>query len=143
MYPLLLKGIHKRVAERTTADWLKRMNITEFANQRASFLSGGEKQKMAIARAMVLEPELLLLDEPTANLDGKTTREIEALLKELVSEGTRVIMATHDLSQVKRIATDVVFLHRGQLVEKQLVRDFFENPDSEKTKAFLRGDILE
>ena len=106
-------------------------------------MSGGEKQKLAIIRALITEPELLILDEPTTNLDGKAKREIEALLRSTSSLGTKIIMSTHDLGQAKRLADDVIFLYRGQIHECGRAAEFLQNPSTSEAAAFLRGDILE
>jgi len=109
----------------------------------ATRLSGGEKQKLALGRALIRQPRLLFLDEPCANLDGRSTREIEALLRDANAAGTRIVMTTHDLGQAKRLAGDALFLLNGKLHEQGAAAKFFDAPQRSETKAFLEGDIVE
>jgi len=131
-------------AERKTrvAQALQRFGLGERAGQPARLLSGGEQQRLAIARAWALRPELLFLDEPTSQLDPAATRQIEELLSRLVAEGITVMMSTHDLGQARRLADRVLFLHRGRLVEDALAKDFFAGPHSAEARAFLAGELL-
>lgn len=142
-YPLKLQKISK--AERTAIanDWLERINLSEAKDLEAVFLSGGEKQKLALARALVAKPEVLFLDEPTANLDGQSTREIETLIKDSIASGVRVIITTHDIGQGKRLANDIIFLYRGKLHEKGNADIFFEKPKTKEATSFLNGEIVE
>lgn len=142
-YPLLLIGTAKAEAKAKAGEWLERVHLEGAKDQRAADLSGGERQKMAIARALIRAPELLFLDEPCANLDGRATREIEELLQSTSASGTRVIMATHDFGQARRLASDVLFLHRGRLLEHTAADQFFEAPQTPQARAFLNGDIVE
>jgi tungstate transport system ATP-binding protein len=105
-------------------------------------LSGGEKQKLALGRALIRRPEVLFLDEPCANLDGRSTREIEALLIDAKEAGTRIIMTTHDLGQARRLASDVLFLVGGRLVEQGEAAGFFAAPGTAEAKLFLAGEIV-
>lgn len=124
------------------AQALQRFGLAERAAQPARLLSGGEQQRLAIARAWALRPELLFLDEPTSQLDPAATRQIEELLSGLVAEGITVMMSTHDLGQARRLADRVLFLHRGRLVEDALAKDFFAGPESAEARAFLAGELL-
>lgn len=142
-YPLTLKGMAKSKAREVAAEWLEKVHLTKALHQRAGDLSGGERQKMALVRALIRGPELLFLDEPCANLDGRATREIEEMLQVTNASGTRLIMATHDLGQAKRLATDVCFLHQGHLLEHTPAETFFNAPKSPQAQAFLNGDIVE
>ncbi len=142
-YPLQLVSTAKpEIAARVTA-WADRIGLGGALDQSAMRLSGGEKQKLALARALIREPEVLFLDEPCANLDGRSTREIEAILQEALTAGTRIIMATHDLGQVRRLADEVVFLHRGEILETGPAKAFLNAPVSAQAHAFLGGDIVE
>jgi tungstate transport system ATP-binding protein len=125
-----------------TTQALARFGLAERATQPARLLSGGEQQRLAIARAWALKPELLFLDEPTSQLDPAATRQIEELLTGLVAEGITVMMSTHDLSQARRLADRVLFLHRGRLVEDAPAKDFFTEPQSPEARAFLAGELL-
>ena len=106
-------------------------------------LSGGERQKLALARALIRSPEVLFLDEPCANLDGRSTREIEAILMEARRNGTQIVMATHDMGQARRFADAVAFLLRGRIHEFARADHFFKAPNTAEAAAFLKGDILE
>jgi tungstate transport system ATP-binding protein len=124
------------------AQALQRFGLAGRASQPARLLSGGEQQRLAIARAWALRPELLFLDEPTSQLDPAATRQIEELLSGLVAEGITVMMSTHDLGQARRLADRILFLHRGRLVEDALAKDFFASPHSAEACAFLAGELL-
>ncbi|MCI2399928.1 ATP-binding cassette domain-containing protein [Aliiroseovarius subalbicans] len=124
-------------------DWIVRVGLTEQARQPASSLSGGERQKMALARALIRAPQMLILDEPTAHLDGRSTREVEAILLDAVARDTRLVMSTHDMGQARRLGSDIVFLHQGQVFETGPATGFFTHPQTPEATAFLNGDILE
>jgi len=130
----------ERKARATQA--LQRFGLAERSSQPARLLSGGEQQRLAIARAWALRPELLFLDEPTSQLDPAATRQIEELLSGLVAEGITVMMSTHDLGQARRLADRVLFLHRGRLVEDTPAHEFFASPASAEARAFLAGELL-
>ena len=119
------------------------MGLKSVSNLNASFLSGGEKQKLAMARALACQPQVLFLDEPTANLDGSATREIEAILFTALRSGIRIVMTTHDTGQARRLADDVLFLYRGRLHENTKASVFFDSPQTAEAKAFLAGEIVE
>jgi tungstate transport system ATP-binding protein len=121
---------------------MARIGLDAFANTAATRLSGGERQKLAIARALIRKPQVLFLDEPCANLDGHTTREIEALLSETAAAGTRLIMATHDMGQARRLAGDVIFMLNGEICEHGAASDIMYAPQTPELKSFLQGDIV-
>jgi tungstate transport system ATP-binding protein len=104
-------------------------------------LSGGEQQRLALARAWALHPEVLFLDEPTANLDPGATREIERIIRAFDAAGTKIIMSTHNLGQARRLGDEVLFLHQGRLVERSPVERFFKQPASPEAAAFIRGEL--
>ncbi len=142
-YPLHLARRGKaEIAERVD-HWAERIGLVHRLDTRATRLSGGERQKLAIARALIRDPELLFLDEPCASLDGRSTREIETLLCAACDAGTRIVLVTHDLGQARRLATEAVFVHAGRVHESGASPDFFAQPSREKTRAFLNGDIIE
>lgn len=143
MYPLRLRGTARAVAQSMAEDWAARVGLHAMLDRPATVLSGGEQQKLALARAMITEPQLLFLDEPTAALDGRATREVEAVLRAALASGTRLILSTHDLGQAKRLADEVLFLLHGQVLEHTAARKFFEAPATVQARAFLRGDIVE
>lgn len=121
---------------------LARFGLSDLAARPARLLSGGEQQRLAIARAWALEPELLMLDEPSAHLDPGATRQIEQIISALAAEGMTILMTTHDLGQVRRLAARVLFLHAGRLREDAPVDRFFKAPVSPEARAFLAGDLL-
>lgn len=142
-YPLRLRGVSRRDARVQAEHWAARCGVGDHLDQPASSLSGGERQKLALARALIRSPEMLILDEPTAHLDGRSTREVEAILLDAVARDTRLLMATHDMGQARRLGSDVVFLHKGQVVETGPASGFFNAPQTKEATAFLNGDILE
>lgn len=143
MYPLDLFKTPKPEAKARAREWASRIGLLEKMDQHAPQLSGGEKQKLALARALIRRPEVLFLDEPCANLDGRATREIEEILLDTAASGTRILMATHDLGQSRRLATDVVFMLAGQIHEAAPAQKFFTAPQQIETEMFLDGDIVE
>ncbi|MFT5175165.1 MAG: tungstate transport system ATP-binding protein [Gammaproteobacteria bacterium] len=108
----------------------------------ARLLSGGEQQRLAIARALALQPEVLFLDEPTANLDPAATAQIEALISAVSSRAMKVVLVTHDVAQARRLASHVEFMHRGTIVESRAAQDFFGSPSTPSAKAFLSGQLV-
>lgn len=121
---------------------LERVGLLERASQPARLLSGGEQQRLALVRALALGPEVLFLDEPTASLDPASVLTIEEVVRGAGRNGTKVIFVTHDLAQARRLADDVVFLHRGQLLEHAVAEAFFGAPRSEFARAYLEGRII-
>ena len=142
-YPLRLRGLSSHIARNMALEWSERAGLKHAVGRDASTLSGGEQQKLALARALISEPQVLFLDEPTTNLDGQSTREIETLLSDARMKGLRIIMVTHNAAQAKRLADDVVFLHRGKALEHSPANAFFTNPRSDQARAYLKGDIVE
>ncbi len=141
-YPLIVREYSKQDASAKAHIWLEKVGLLELAKIDAKALSGGERQKMALARALVTEPEILFLDEPTTNLDGAATAAIEEILKIVAASGCKIVMATHDLGQARRLASEIVFLHKGLLVENTAATRFFDEPETMLARSFLRGDIL-
>ncbi len=121
---------------------LEEVGLGEKKYIQARQLSGGEKQRLSLARALVLQPELLLLDEPTASLDPYSVQMIETLLIKLRKKNTKIVFITHDLNQARRLAEDIIFIHKGKLEAFQPAQIFFENPDSEFVKAFIEGKLI-
>ena len=142
-YPLRLRGVGEVRARQMAEEWATRVGLEPLLGRAAPVLSGGEQQKLALARALICQPTLLFLDEPCAALDGRATREIEAILQAAKSQGTRLILSTHDLGQARRLADDVLFLLGGRLHEAGPADTFFNQPETEEAQAFLRGDIVE
>jgi tungstate transport system ATP-binding protein len=141
-YPLELLRLPKAEMAVRVAEWAQKIGLQDALEFPAPRLSGGEKQKLALGRALIRRPEVLFLDEPCANLDGRSTREIEALLIDAKEAGTRIIMTTHDLGQARRLASDVLFLVGGRLVEQGEAAGFFAAPGTAEAKLFLAGEIV-
>lgn len=121
---------------------LSQAGLSRYALRPARLLSFGEQQRLALARAWATRPELLLLDEPSANLDPAATYLIEEIIRQAAGQGTKVIMTTHDLHQARRLADEVLFLHRGRLKEQAPAAQFFAGPKNDLAQAFLRGELL-
>ncbi len=140
-YPLRLRGVPAAERAARLEEALERAGLSALAKQLARSLSGGEQQRLAIARAWVMRPEALFLDEPTANLDPAAARAIEQLIDSLHSSGAKIILTTHDLGLARRLADEIVFLHRGRLRECGAAADFFAQPATAEAEAFLQGDL--
>ncbi|MEM9975079.1 MAG: ATP-binding cassette domain-containing protein [Pseudomonadota bacterium] len=143
LYPLRLRGVAAGEARKEALIWAKRVGLSDAVDVPATVLSGGEQQKLALARALITAPDVVFLDEPCASLDGRATREIEELLCEVRAAGTRLILATHDMGQARRLADTVLFLLHGRIHELAPARAFFERPQTAEAAAFLKGDIVE
>lgn len=120
---------------------LAEVGLAQVAHRPARVLSGGEQQRLALARAWALHPEVLFLDEPTANLDPGATREIESIIRAFDASGTKIVMSTHSLGQARRLGDEVLFLHQGRLVERAAVDEFFPRPSSPEAAAFIKGEL--
>ena len=141
-FALGLRRIPRRERRRLIGQALERTGLGAFARVPARVLSFGEQQRLALARSWALGPQVLFLDEPTANLDPAATHVIEGAIVAMAREGTKIIMTTHDLGQARRLADEVMFLHRGRLLEHAAARAFFAGPENEMARAFLRGELL-
>jgi tungstate transport system ATP-binding protein len=142
-FPLELLGYGKAEISERVGDWAESIGLTGVLDEPAPRLSGGEQQKLALGRALIRKPKVLFLDEPCANLDGRSTREIEELLRNATQVGTRIIMTTHNLGQARRLAGDVLFLLNGKVHEHGDATEFFTTPQTPQAKAFIQGDIVE
>ena len=128
-------------AGRLAAEALREVGLWHLARRPARVLSGGEQQRLALARAWALHPEVLFLDEPTASLDPSATREIEAVIRAFDASGTKIVMATHNLGQARRLGDEVLFIHQGRLVERSPIDRFFSKPASPEADAFIKGEL--
>ena len=142
IHALAAVGVQTAEIKSRAVEALSRFGLTGLGERPARLLSGGEQQRLAIARAWALRPDLLFLDEPTAALDPSATRLIEAMLGDLHSEGVTLMMSTHDLGQARRLADDVVFLASGSLVEAGEAHRFFNDPQTQQARAFIAGDLV-
>lgn len=141
-YPLRLDGVGRGTARARAAVLAAMVGLADALDKPSLVLSGGEKQKLALARALIRGPEVLFLDEPCANLDGRSTRDIEAILTRARDSGTRIVMSTHDIGQARRLADEVLFLHHGLLCDSALSIEFFETPRPTEAAAYLKGELL-
>lgn len=141
-YALALHAVPRAERRAAALRVLEKTGLAALARRSARVLSAGEQQRLALARAWAIEPQVLFLDEPTASLDPAATRAVEDLISSIVEAGTKIVMTTHDLGQARRLAGEVAFLHRGRLVERALASDFFAGPKSREADAFLKGELL-
>jgi len=126
--------IHERLAE---------VGLTDLQDQPALKLSGGEKQRLALARALLTQPDILLLDEACANLDNASTRQIENIIQHVSTKQTKIILVTHDIAQSKRLADDVLFFNQGRICEHSLAKDFFSKPITSEGQLYLQGHLID
>jgi tungstate transport system ATP-binding protein len=140
-YALRLAGVRDAAAEAPAVQALERVGLRAVAEQPARALSGGEQQRLAIARAWALEPDVLFLDEPTASLDPAAAQEVERLILAIAATGTKIIMTTHHLAQAARIASEVIFLDRGRVLEQTPAAEFFRQPRSVEARLFIRSEL--
>lgn len=141
-YVLSLHRIAKDERKRRIREALSYTGMSHLAERDARVLSGGEQQRLNIARALVLQPQVILLDEPTAELDPTGTAAIERLIKDIAQCGAKVIMTTHDLGQARRLASDILFLHNGKLLEYSPAPTFFKQPKTRAAQDFIAGKLL-
>jgi tungstate transport system ATP-binding protein len=141
-YALDAAGVPRAERAARCAHLLARVGLAELAGAPAKRLSGGEQQRLALARALAKDPAVLLLDEPTASLDPAATKMIEDMIRNIAASGIKVVMATHDLGEARRLAGDVVLLHRGRIVETATAMDFFTAPGTAEAKNFVAGELL-
>ena len=130
-------------ATRATVDrLLAQVGLERLAERPARRLSGGEQQRLALARALAREPEVLFLDEPTASLDPAAAKAVEDIVTRIAAQGVKIVMATHDLGQARRLAGDIVFLAKQRLIEQAPAAEFFTRPATEEARRFLAGDFV-
>ena len=140
-YALKVAGVPAKERERLAAEALDEVGLRPVAHRPARVLSGGEQQRLALARAWALHPEVLFLDEPTANLDPGATREIETIIKAFDAAGTKIVMSTHNLGQARRLGDEVLYLHEGRVVERAPIDKFFAQPAAPEARAFIKGEL--
>ena len=141
VYGMKLAGIAPRERELRAQDVLEAVGLSHLAERPARMLSGGEQQRVALARAWALNPEVLFLDEPTANLDPGAVRDIERIIAQVHASGTKIIMSTHNLGQARRLGDEILFLYQGRLAERGLVDRFFREPVSPEAASFIREEM--
>lgn len=135
--PKKIKKISVEEANKLAGDLLSKVGLLDKINQYPNKLSGGQKQRVAIARALAMEPEVMLFDEPTSALDPEMVGEVLAVMKDLAKEGMTMIVVTHEMGFAKEVASRVLFIDEGIIIEEGLPQDLFENPKHERTKTFL------
>ena len=121
---------------------IEQVGLSGLANSPAHKLSAGERQKVCLGRAILQKPNLVLLDEPTANLDPKTTEQVEELIRQFDRQGVEVIFSSHQLAQVQRLAEHIIFIDQGEIKEKGPVGPFFNNPQTPAAKRYLQQELL-
>jgi tungstate transport system ATP-binding protein len=141
-YALAAAGVPRAARASRTAELLALVGLTGLERRPARRLSGGEQQRLALARALARDPALLFLDEPTASLDPAATKAIEDIVRAVTARGVKVVMSTHDLGQAKRLAGEIILLHRGRLIESSPASEFFANPRTQEARTFIAGELL-
>jgi tungstate transport system ATP-binding protein len=140
-YALRLAGLRAGLREHRAFEALCKVGLEKQADRAARVLSGGEQQRLALARVWALRPEILFLDEPTASLDPGATHEIERIILALHAAGTKIVMVTHNLGQARRLADEILFLHKGRLAERAPADRFLKHPASREAAHFLEGEL--
>jgi tungstate transport system ATP-binding protein len=140
-YGLKLAQVPRAERDRRAREVLDAVGLTSVADRPARVLSGGEQQKLALARAWALAPEVLFLDEPTANLDPGATREVERIVDQIHGTGTKIVMTTHNLGQARRLADEILFISGGRLADHAPVERFFAEPSTAEAAAFIKGEL--
>jgi tungstate transport system ATP-binding protein len=141
-YALHASGLARAEQKRRIGDLLALVGLEQLADRPARRLSGGEQQRLALARALARDPEILLLDEPTASLDPAATKAIEDIIRAVSQRGIKVVMATHDLGEARRLAGEIVLLYRGRAIESGPASLFFNTPRSGEARTFLAEELL-
>lgn len=140
-YALAVNGCASAERTQRARQALDRVGLAHLAHRQARVLSGGEQQRLALARAWALRPRMLFLDEPTASLDPAAAGDIERVVGEIHTAGTAIVMTTHNLGLARRLADEIVFLHQGRLTEQTPAERFFHAPASPEAAQFLRGEL--
>ncbi|ABR56057.1 ABC transporter related [Methanococcus aeolicus Nankai-3] len=142
-YGLKIRKYPKEYIKKKVEDILEHIGLSNYKDRIAKSLSGGEKQRVALARALVIEPEVLLMDEPTANLDPSNSILIENIIKDTVKKyNTTIVLATHNLFQVKRLSDSTAHMYDGKIIEVGTTKKIFSNPKHELTKKFISGEMF-
>jgi len=139
--PIWVKKLPRKEAGESARQFLKRVRIPEQADKFPGQLSGGQQQRVAIARALCMEPSIMLFDEPTSALDPEMVKEVLDVMTDLAEAGMTMLVVTHEMGFARRMASRVIFMDRGEIVEQGPPADFFDNPKSDRTRAFL-GQVL-
>ena len=140
-FALAVRGVSGSERAAREADAIGQARLDDLANRPARVLSGGEQQRLAVARALACAPRVLFLDEPTASLDPASTYAIEQQIREAHQSGVTIVLVTHDIGQARRLGDDLIFLHAGRVAETGCVSEVFEAPRSEAARAWLEGRL--
>ena len=135
--PIWVKKMPKKEAQELALDQLKKVQIDDQANKFPGQLSGGQQQRCAIARALCMQPKIMLFDEPTSALDPEMIKEVLDVMVDLAKQGMTMIVVTHEMGFAKEVADSMIFMDEGRIVEKAGTKEFFANPKSDRTKLFL------
>ncbi len=141
-YALGAAGVPRGQHEKRITELLALVGLNDLGRRPARKLSGGEQQRLALARALARDPAVLLLDETTASLDPAATKAIEDIIRAVAERGVKVVMSTHDLGQARRLGGDVMLMHRGRVIEHGLAADFFAQPKTDQARKFIAGELL-
>jgi len=141
-YALKAARVARSESAARTAELLALVALSALGDRPARKLSGGEQQRLALARALAKEPQVLFLDEPTASLDPAASKAVEDVIRAVTARGIKVVMATHDLGSARRLAGDIVLLHRGRVIETADTTTFFSNPATHEARSFVAGELL-
>ena len=135
--PVEVQKRNKEEVKQEALALLERVGLKEKANEYVNKLSGGQKQRVAIVRALCMKPEIMLFDEPTSALDPEMVKEVLDVMRELAKENMTMVVVTHEMNFAKEVATRIIFMDEGKIVEENNPKDFFENPTQQRTKEFL------
>jgi len=141
-YALGVAGVPRRARKARTDELLALVGLSGRGDRPARKMSGGEQQRLALARALAKDPDILFLDEPTASLDPAATKAMEEIISGIAARGIKVVMATHDLGEARRLAGEIVLMHRGRIVEIAGAKTFFTQPKTEDARRFIAGELL-
>ena len=141
-YAMKVCGIDPRARPHQLEEALAVSGLERLSERRATLLSGGEQQRLALARCVAINPQVLFLDEPTSHLDPSATRKIESMISAMCEAGIQIVMVTHDLGQAERLSDRIIFMVGGKVIETTPSSEFFARPRSVEARAFIRGDLL-
>jgi len=141
-YALEAANVPRAECAARVRELLALVGLADLGDRPARKLSGGEQQRLALARALAKDPQVLFLDEPTASLDPAATKSVEDLIRNITARGIKVVMATHDLGEARRLAGEIVLMHRGHIVEASDAATFFSNPKTDEARRFVAGELL-
>jgi tungstate transport system ATP-binding protein len=141
-YALAAAGVARNKRTARCEELLELVGLSGLAEHPARRLSGGEQQRLALARALAKDPAVLFLDEPTASLDPAATKAIEDMVRDVAARGIKVVMSTHDLGEARRLAGEIMLLHRGRMIETANAEEFFTTPRTDEARKFVAGELL-